>query len=231
MTEPYAIWLYGSYARGDHDATSDVDVLLVGQEPPGLLDTLGNFPSGKLSFSRYTWGEIDTMISYGSLFMLHLHLEGRQILEEAVDSPSLSRRLDALGPYAFAERDLRSFRATVDDVHQSLSSDFSPIFELAVIATVLRHASVLGCYLTGQPTFGRSKPIRIFGRKIGLDHEEISNVVDLYRYRMSTARGLPPPPSPDPAILGEWVRFTERFLDRLEVTIDAAVRTGSAAAS
>src|SRR5215510_14420602 len=94
-----AIWLYGSHARGDVDANSDRDVLVVGSASRDEVLELGDLNPNP-SVSQYEWSEIEGMAEYGSLFLHHLRLEGRRVFEGPFSSGKLAHLLDNLRPYA-----------------------------------------------------------------------------------------------------------------------------------
>lgn len=157
-----AVWLYGSHSRGNSDAFSDVDVLLVAdaETDDSPLEDLPRFETSP-TVSRYTWAEIERMAEYGSLFLHHIALEGYPISESPEANGRLRALLGSLGPYQLAARDLNGFQAVRRDVSESLSSgSASIIFETATLATVFRHTCILGCNLSGMPCFSRVEPIR-----------------------------------------------------------------------
>ena len=159
MIEDRALLLYGSQARGDADSISDVDVLVAGTTAPLADEIAALLPEGvegPLHASHYTWNELKAMSRYGSLFLHHVAAEARPIRYEGKARARLSALLTSLGPYRLARRDLLGFRTTVRDVQEGLQAGLPPCFELAVLGGVARHASVLGCYLAGVPTFGRN---------------------------------------------------------------------------
>src|SRR5215211_6982045 len=147
------VWLYGSTARGDRAEDSDVDILIAGE---GEIDVQSLNPSsrGDLSLSRYSWAEIENMAQYGSLFPHHIRLEGRPLVES--DERRLRAILSSLRAYSRASQELDCFSRVLDDVEIALTQDHSVVYELAVVATAARHAAILGCYLIGEPDFGRS---------------------------------------------------------------------------
>ena len=104
MTRDWAVWVYGSMARGDSDDLSDVDVLVVGpdgEEAGDLLKTVG-LSEPKVSISQYSWNEIQGMAAYGSLFLHHIRLEGRPLYEGESCNGRLSAIVSQLGEYALA---------------------------------------------------------------------------------------------------------------------------------
>lgn len=63
--------LFGSHARGDHDLSSDIDLL-------GIDNSYdyGAISNGKTNFSLYSEKKIKQMMSEGDLFALHIKEEG-----------------------------------------------------------------------------------------------------------------------------------------------------------
>src|SRR5207249_617017 len=131
---------------------------------------------------KFSWDEITAMHAYGSLFLHHLKAEGRPITTVANDP--LAAALETLPPYQRATQEIDAFTVVLRDVAASLEGDHSPPFELAVVATALRHAFILGCYVTGQPNFGRSSPFRRLGHEMGLSSQLISDIEELYGFRL-----------------------------------------------
>lgn len=214
MTEIEA-WLYGSVARGTHSPRSDLDVLCVGDEAPsdGFLDQVSRgLPQRKyLAPKSYSWREIEGMASYGSLFLLHLKLEARPLNVDAGQS-RLAPLLHDLPPYQLEKRDIAGFWDALNDVEWSLSDSGDIGFELAVIATIIRHCSILGCYKLGLAEFstGRSVPVA-FGA-VGLA-SHASGALALYDFRLAESRGYDAP-FMTPALAEEWLAIARQFVER-----------------
>jgi hypothetical protein len=103
-----AVMLYGSYARGTADAHSDVDVLQVVDQAPTPYSVAG------VNVTQYLPMHLTAMAKSGSLFVLHLRLEGR-ILSDPYGI--LRRCLDAYVPpsgYTFLMRELGIAAAALD---------------------------------------------------------------------------------------------------------------------
>jgi len=207
------VWLYGSSARGDRDISSDVDVLVVGD---GDLDvaTLGLPSRDRISVTRYTWPEIDHMASYGSLFLHHVRLEGKPLLES--HERRMHTVLSSIGSYARAQQELACFRQVLMDVEDALAGDHSPAFEMSVVATAARHAAILGCYLLGEPDFGRTSAFRRLLPRLGYSTEFIGTVCELYAHRQAENEGRPIAEMPSTDDVAQWVARTRRIIDQVE---------------
>jgi hypothetical protein len=187
----WTAWLYGSQARGDADLQSDIDVLIVGEEPiswrdaPGVRRAVpGAFLSPeKVSPMKFTWDEIEKMADYGSLFLHHLRLEGIPLVDSS-GTDLLKGVLNELPPYQRAVVELECFEAVLRDVEVSLEGDHSPTFELAVIGAALRHAFILGCYCVGRPTFSRVSPFTVLVQTLSLQSDLGEKAAALYQFRL-----------------------------------------------
>lgn len=198
----YVVAMYGSAARGEDDGLSDHDVLVVGDLDRELPFT----PRPELSVSQYSWTELQRMASYGSLFLVHLKLEARVMSGTPVGRVRYQSLTTNLKDYQYVERDLRAFNQSIEDAKDAIATgDTSKEFELASLATVVRHASILGCYLVGAPTFGRLSAVHTFSLLRDLDPRIRREFALAYSYRMAVARDLSMPPTPTPAFMSDWV--------------------------
>ena len=215
-----AIWMYGSSARGDTDDLSDLDVLVVGRIDSSVNVTVKEATGDErvASISNYSWREVEEMAAYGSLFLQHLRLEARPLIEDGPCEGRLRHVLDNMGPYTRAPRDLTAFRTVVRDVEGSLGVGDLVLFELSVLATVIRHASILGCWLLGRPSFGRTEPVARFSRACMRELGGMAGFADLYAYRLYFDRRVGRNELVD-VCPGGWVRRARALLMALEETI------------
>ena len=182
----YAIWLYGSHARGVADSHSDLDIFVATSDLKSVDEIEDNAFLARTgaSLSVYTWNEITRMAEYGSLFLQHLKLEAILLHESASHCGTLRKMLDHLPDYRLATRDLKGFKVVINDVSESLDCDGEEAYELAVLGAVVRHSTILGCWLLNQPSFGRHEPVSRFVGLRGIDCAVEKEFPDLYSYRL-----------------------------------------------
>ena len=185
-TQGYAIWLYGSHARGNWDHCSDLDIFITAPQTVNIDELQSFIPISfeKASISRYTWDEVLGMAMYGSLFLHHLNLEGYPLYESPLCSGTLKSIFSNLGDYEYAHRDLCGFNTVLDDIDEALKVKGTEIYELSVLATVIRHCSILGCWLLGTPQFGRLKPVQSIVERFQFERGMATEFPNLYKYRL-----------------------------------------------
>lgn len=155
--------MYGSVARGSDTALSDLDLLVVPQlgpeEVPEVADVVRILPQAdRRSITVYSWEQLAAMAAYGSLFLVHLRAEARLLYGQGA-GPGLMEAVENLPSYSRADHDLWGFSHALADVEESLLSGGDPTYELGVVATVVRHCSILTTYLGGAPAFDREQSI------------------------------------------------------------------------
>jgi hypothetical protein len=102
--------LYGSYARGDYDSASDVDVLRI-----GTSRARGERMDGRVSLHTYDIKDLLAMARRGSLFILHLVREAKPLHDPRGLLSDLSATFRKPDSYALeAQRTLAPASALLD---------------------------------------------------------------------------------------------------------------------
>jgi predicted nucleotidyltransferase len=215
-TPAFATWLYGSHARGDADELSDIDMLVISESVDDPIDVSDLYPERSASVTRYTWAELEGMVESGSLFLLHLELEGRPLTESPSVKGRLAAALSRLGRYKFAARDAQGFSDVLSDVRHSLWDGGSLVYELATLGTVVRHTAILGCAMAGQPCFSRYEPVRRVSELWGTKGRWESDFDLLYRYRLYADGRLSKPPSATLEFATHWCNLAEELICELQ---------------
>ena len=180
--------MYGSVARGSETDLSDLDLLVVPhlgpEEVPKVADAVRALPqSSRRSITVYSWEQLAVMASYGSLFLVHLRAEARLLYGNGIGS-GLVQTVENLPVYSRADHDLRGFAHALADVEESLLSGGDPAYELGVVATVVRHCSILTTYLGGAPAFDREQSISTALALVGQENA-VPEALKLHAYRMA----------------------------------------------
>jgi hypothetical protein len=101
--------LIGSFARGDHDAASDVDILLVNAFEDSIPASLrAQWGSRTVNCVRYDSDEFQRYFNEGSLFLHHAFTEGRPVAGDCTEWGTFARH--------FQTR--RSFIAELNQIHE-----------------------------------------------------------------------------------------------------------------
>jgi hypothetical protein len=222
MSDDIVVALYGSRARGDADPRSDVDVMLAAEstdvDTAGVCEGLGLI---EFATSVYTWRELEALHADGSLFLLHLALEGRLLGARGLGAERFDAVISDLPRYAHVDRDLTGFATALSDVRNELSdSDSSIDFELSIAATVMRHASILGCYLLGAPSFGRYTAVKRFCLSTDLPSSLVDAFVSLYEFRLAQDGRSPFPPTPERAMMDGWLSGVTMLLEEVSAVAE-----------
>lgn len=157
------IWLFGSYARGEQDRYSDIDLLVIIQDCDGeeyrrikmqLSQELG-MPLEWISL--YEMHKIQEMARQGSYFMWHIKQEGRQLYARGSFQKDI---LANLPEYQNAWQDLEDYSIICKDIRCSLAEQYVDItYELSVLASIIRNTSMTIDFLKGKMVFGRIQSV------------------------------------------------------------------------
>lgn len=150
----YEIYAFGSVVRGDVLPTSDVDILVIDEEP-----SRSSFPGHWSVYSRET---VSQYYFSGRLFAWHLHLEA--VLLHSARGRGFLAELGAPARYTTAEEDIADLRVLLKgSIDELRTRSPSHVYELGIVYTALRDVAMSASWrLLGKPSFSRLAPYEIF---------------------------------------------------------------------
>lgn len=141
--------LYGSYARGDERPESDIDVLQLVNRPRPF------YQKGQLSVSVYTEDHLRLLAEAGSLFILHLVLEGRVISDQAGALSGILAAYRNPESYESLRGNLRIAASILDVNHATFQRYPAALIRLALY--LLRTELYIRCCENGKALFSVNK--------------------------------------------------------------------------
>jgi len=210
--------MYGSAARGDADASSDLDILVLADPGSNVLPSA--IPSGAHP-SRYSWAEWLKMRNEGSIFLQHIAAESRVLSHSGNGLWRFRASVLNLPAYANAHRDVEAFTAAIDSIQNELNEpDCCLYFELSNIGMVVRHISILVCYLTGEVNFSRVASVRIAAQATGVARGLAEDFNSLYEFRLAFQHRAPMPIDvPSVRQIRTWLEQAKELLRSAEELI------------
>ncbi|WP_294338913.1 nucleotidyltransferase domain-containing protein [uncultured Sphingomonas sp.] len=189
------LYVFGSVARGDQDASSDLDLLAVVADGEGKVpdETVSaHVPPAlaglEISISWYGRRRLGQMFANGELFAWHLHGEAVPLYESEPVMTALGRP----APYFDAAADIASFEKVLAGIPAQLwASPGNAAYELGLVYVCVRNiAMAASAVLCPQPDFSRYSPFRLEGfPEVPLTPAEYGLAM---RCRMAGQRGLAP---------------------------------------
>lgn len=189
------VYLFGSFARGEADEYSDMDILVVIQdcgmteyaEKKRYLSNEWNIPDDWLSL--YEVGKVKEMAKKGSYFLWHVKLEGKCLFSK---NGFLEKQLSELKQYQSVLEDLdeyeeicRDIAAELDDVYLDVS------YELSVLASIIRNTAIAIDYMSGKPVFGRNSAVQTCNELLKGKYEiALEEYQKLYTHRLHQTKKM-----------------------------------------
>lgn len=211
------VCLYGSVARGDETVDSDIDLLVIGEDPsvsPSQLLRLFEPDDERLTLIYHTTESMEEFLSEGSRFLVHLRREGVPLFDR---HGRLSRWL--AGPFeplpVQQEIDTELTRLAMYDEPRRYGGNF--LFCLAHVYTIGKAIVMASLASRDIFEFNRGKAFARFCAEHPTAGRDVATVQGLQHYYLLTSRGLPKPPRLDPrgteAELGNAVAAVRRIAE------------------
>lgn len=143
------VYVFGSICRGEFAPGSDVDLLVISDEPVDMYDT------GK--FSVYSYDRLRQLWSTGNPFAWHLATEARIV--HASDGEDWIAQQGLPAPYRAGLSDCRKFyELFVRSSQEAKRRDGNLVFELSCMYLALRNFATCFALQRGKPCFSRASP-------------------------------------------------------------------------
>lgn len=158
--------LFGSVARGDNDAASDIDVLAIVESRSGRVDdelVRQHLPVSlhdtHPDISWYGSDRFREMSADGQLFCWHVYLDGMALY----DPVGYVQDLGEPAPYKNMIADIDAFMAIAEGVEPQIqASQFNAVYELGVLYVCVRNVAMSGSWaLLDRPDFTRNSPFHV----------------------------------------------------------------------
>lgn len=154
--------VFGSYARGDFDALSDLDVLVLVKDGSGttseevVVEAITPLLPKRPSVSFYGERKLRAMFEEGHLYAWHLFLESHSI----AGFPDMKTIFGQPSAYGTALEDVAGLIKILDDVERQIrSAPHNSIFEMGILYVCARNIAMSASWhFSRQPDFGRYSP-------------------------------------------------------------------------
>ena len=139
------LMLFGSFARGDESLTSDIDILELSER------RRRPYRSGRINVSVYDGPTLTRMAQRGSLFVLHLRLEGKLLRDKSGILTSCLQNYRRPATYEPFRSALRQLANLLDVNEEQYRKNWRPYNELALY--IIRSEVYAQLEEAGQPMF------------------------------------------------------------------------------
>jgi len=145
-----SVALYGSHVRGDADAISDRDILLVSSNARSLFAETAALELRGYSSAAYTWNRLRRMAHSGSLFLQHLKHESVIVKDEECKLETL---LNEYSPRVDYSRDIEATKRIIGMLDMVSETKESLGWAYDVLAVSVRNLGILELANRGIYTF------------------------------------------------------------------------------
>jgi predicted nucleotidyltransferase len=163
------IYAFGSICRGEIDAFSDVDLLVINDDLI-VNDYVAN------TFSQYREETIRNLWEEGNPFAWHLYHESKLIF--SFNSFDLFRQLGQPNPYKDIKSDFENLIGIFKDAKESLQKDASSaIYDLSIVFLVVRNIAT--CYelaIKKRFNFSRDSAMNMKEHKLELNYDDYQTI-------------------------------------------------------
>ncbi len=182
-----ALAVFGSAARGDFDAYSDRDLLIVTDDRRDLNALKSRYDSFGWSCSAYSWNRLQHAADQGSLFVQHLKQESKIVSDPRHRLLQVFNNYSTKGSY---EREATGAANLLGDLISTVPwCDYGPMWTVDVLSVGFRSLAVAKLADYGIYSFANSDILNGL-YKIGiLDHADANRLWRLRQYKSIYRKG------------------------------------------
>lgn len=172
-------YVFGSVCRGEPDPGSDVDVLVISNEPSAARE----LPA---AWSLYSPRRLRQLFARGTLFAWHLYLESVPVWPRG--APGFLKRIGPPAAYVGARREIADLQKILRSAVAELErGTLSPVYELGLIALACRDTAMAASpTLAGHFDFSRHAPLALLSARFPLTRRQFDYLLSC---RRATTRG------------------------------------------
>ena len=180
--------IFGSTARGDDDAFSDRDLLIVSDDETSLREMKYKYDALGWSCTAYSWTRLQHAADYGSLFVQHLKQESRILFDP---SDRLIQLLDTYSVNASYKHVWTAAASMVGELTGHLPRcDVGPMWALDVLSVGFRSLAVAKLADHGIHTFSNTGIIEGLTQTGMLKSKDEQQLSSLRSFKSLYRRGL-----------------------------------------
>lgn len=213
-----AIIAYGSWVRGDFDANSDIDILVITErqyiiDENKIHEIVSECLQGRpIDISVYDSGKFETLLTCGSLFLHHIKDEGEIIFDRS--GKGKNYLFGKLNEFKGISEDMLLYKRMYLKAVISLEKNGINYYDINILSLVARNTLILACYYQKQPKYGKWDAFylckKYFDTEIQLSEKCYK---ELLEYRNYYNRNLEKHELPDQNIYTEYKNQVGMLID------------------
>ena len=213
-----AIFIYGSFARGDNDENSDMDILVIAESDNNKIeniirDIITRFlDKANLDISVYSGNRFETLLEYGSLFLHHIRQEGILVYGKGKYS-NKEYLFGKLTSFKGISEDLLLYSRMHEKIEKSISENGINYYDLNILCILARNTMIVTCYHLGIPKFGKWDVYEICASEESFEGLSRQTYADLLQFRSYYNRMKPLKKLPKDEVCKNYCQEVDKLIN------------------